>query len=240
MDERRNELERVESPEPYPMFLGQLWASAFAGREAAVLDVPERLVRLVEAAGDRAGVDRALVAALRGELDLWIACGDSWTIEPDCRARPDQPIGRIATMDVAPLLRDGRVKVEHLELRLGWIRLEEGLELSSDSVFVDESAVEAVASDPAESAAPSPAPKTEASRSSRVLRVPDVCDLTGLSRTTVWRLEKRGDFPARRRLGPQAVGWTEEEVLAWIDDRQMAGPRRCRGGPSDADSGRSE
>jgi predicted DNA-binding transcriptional regulator AlpA len=30
------------------------------------------------------------------------------------------------------------------------------------------------------------------------------------------RLEAAGRFPARRQLGPRAVGWAESEVSAWI------------------------
>ncbi len=58
----------------------------------------------------------------------------------------------------------------------------------------------------------------------RVLRQAEVCALTGLSRTTIWRLETRGDFPRRRKLGRQAVGWMEDEVRAWVDARALGGP----------------
>ncbi len=52
-----------------------------------------------------------------------------------------------------------------------------------------------------------------------ILRTPDVMKATGLSRTTLWRLERSGRFPERVRLGPNSVGWVESEVLAWIDAR---------------------
>jgi len=50
----------------------------------------------------------------------------------------------------------------------------------------------------------------------RVLRVAEVMARSGLSRTSLWRLERRGAFPARRQLSPGAVGWIEAEVEAWI------------------------
>ncbi len=50
----------------------------------------------------------------------------------------------------------------------------------------------------------------------RVVRVDEVISRTGLSRTTLWRLERRGAFPARRQLSPGTVGWIEAEVEAWI------------------------
>ena len=35
----------------------------------------------------------------------------------------------------------------------------------------------------------------------RILRIPEVVEITGLSRTTIWRRVKSGDFPAPVRLG---------------------------------------
>lgn len=50
-----------------------------------------------------------------------------------------------------------------------------------------------------------------------IYRNPDLDQITGLSRTTRWRLEREGKFPARRSLtGSRAVGWLAEEVDAWI------------------------
>ncbi|MEQ1907682.1 MAG: AlpA family phage regulatory protein [Vicinamibacterales bacterium] len=50
----------------------------------------------------------------------------------------------------------------------------------------------------------------------RVLRFEAVRDRTGLSRSTIWRLERRGTFPRHRRISLNAVGWLEEEVDQWI------------------------
>ena len=52
----------------------------------------------------------------------------------------------------------------------------------------------------------------------RMLRLPDVCEVTGLSPTTVWRREKDGLFPRRRRLGTNIVAWRSDEILAWIEE----------------------
>ena len=51
----------------------------------------------------------------------------------------------------------------------------------------------------------------------RLLRLPDVCEITGLSPTTVWRREKDGQFPRRRRLGANLVAWRSDEIEAWIE-----------------------
>ncbi len=57
-------------------------------------------------------------------------------------------------------------------------------------------------------------------RGLRILRERQVVERTGLSRSTLWRLERRGHFPARRRIAPGAVGWLESE----IDDYLAACP----------------
>lgn len=55
----------------------------------------------------------------------------------------------------------------------------------------------------------------------RILRADEVALITGLSRTTIWRLEKFSDFPSRRLLSPGTVGWFAREVEAWLASRQI-------------------
>ena len=53
----------------------------------------------------------------------------------------------------------------------------------------------------------------------RLLRFPAIRERTGLSRSTIWRLERRGAFPKHRRISPNAVAWVEDEVNVWIRER---------------------
>ncbi len=53
----------------------------------------------------------------------------------------------------------------------------------------------------------------------RIVRAAEVQKITGLSRTTLWRLENRGEFPGRVPLGPGSVGWKLSEVELWIKGR---------------------
>jgi prophage regulatory protein len=57
-----------------------------------------------------------------------------------------------------------------------------------------------------------------------ICRTDEVTRLTGLSRTTLWRFECQGKFPARVRLGANSVGWREEEIRAWLDERPRGMP----------------
>jgi prophage regulatory protein len=43
--------------------------------------------------------------------------------------------------------------------------------------------------------------------------------VTSLSRTTRWRMERRGEFPKRVRLSPGRVGWRQADIEAWIISR---------------------
>ena len=53
----------------------------------------------------------------------------------------------------------------------------------------------------------------------RIVRAKEVTKLTGLSRTTLWRMEKTGKFPNRVSLGVGSVGWRFAEVSQWISNR---------------------
>ena len=56
----------------------------------------------------------------------------------------------------------------------------------------------------------------------RILRTPEVVELTGLSKTTLWRWVRSGDFPMPVKLGSlgtRSIGWREGEIERWIEGR---------------------
>ena len=62
----------------------------------------------------------------------------------------------------------------------------------------------------------------------RLLRTKEVATITGLSRMTIYRLERSGVFPARRKLGKNSVAWLDEDITSWIATRPSgAGDNRC-------------
>jgi prophage regulatory protein len=65
---------------------------------------------------------------------------------------------------------------------------------------------------------PAPSDKTPV----RALRLRDVCEVTGLSRTTLWRLRCAGQFPIPRRLSAGAIAWLSSDVSAWVRSRPFA------------------
>jgi predicted DNA-binding transcriptional regulator AlpA len=68
-----------------------------------------------------------------------------------------------------------------------------------------------------------------------IIRKAEVSRRTGLSRVQLWRLEKRGEFPALVRLTEDgsAAGYFEHQITAWIISRVRSGGRRlppgCQG-----------
>lgn len=53
----------------------------------------------------------------------------------------------------------------------------------------------------------------------QVLRMPQVRELTGLPRSTLYLYVKRSQFPKPVKLGVRTVGWIKEEVEQWLRQR---------------------
>lgn len=62
----------------------------------------------------------------------------------------------------------------------------------------------------------------------RLLRIQEVISVTGLSRMTIYRFEKEGTFPKRRRLGKNSVAWLDEDISDWVAGRpSVVQPSDC-------------
>ncbi|MFY3327250.1 helix-turn-helix transcriptional regulator [Vibrio fluvialis] len=53
----------------------------------------------------------------------------------------------------------------------------------------------------------------------KLMRLKEVMEMTGLSRSYVYQLMAEGDFPQSVSLGARAVAWVESEVQDWILER---------------------
>jgi prophage regulatory protein len=62
--------------------------------------------------------------------------------------------------------------------------------------------------------------------SERLLRRGEIKGITGLSPTTIWRLEAEGKFPAHRLISRGLIGWLSSEVDAWLQSRPAIMGRR--------------
>jgi prophage regulatory protein len=53
----------------------------------------------------------------------------------------------------------------------------------------------------------------------RIIKLGEVIESTGLSRSTIYRKINEKSFPESVSLGSNAVGWVEAEVQQWILER---------------------
>lgn len=59
----------------------------------------------------------------------------------------------------------------------------------------------------------------------RTIRRHELRQIVPLAETTIYEMERRGEFPRRFNLTPRCVVWDLAEVEAWIEQRKQA-PRR--------------
>ncbi len=55
-----------------------------------------------------------------------------------------------------------------------------------------------------------------ADTAARILRLNNVLDRTGLTRSTLYRKIDRGTFPKQVRISERCVGWREDHVECWL------------------------
>ena len=57
----------------------------------------------------------------------------------------------------------------------------------------------------------------------RLLRRKQVEEITGLSRSSVYRLMAAGEFPRPVQVSPGAVRWRERDLKCWLESRPIVG-----------------
>ena len=57
----------------------------------------------------------------------------------------------------------------------------------------------------------------------RLLRRRQVEELTGMSRSSIYRLMQTGEFPRPVRVGPAAVRWRARDIATWLESLPQAG-----------------
>ena len=56
----------------------------------------------------------------------------------------------------------------------------------------------------------------------KLLKINQVCELTGLGRSTVYAKVAEESFPAPIKIGARASAWIESEIEAWIEEKIKA------------------
>lgn len=50
-----------------------------------------------------------------------------------------------------------------------------------------------------------------------IIKLPEVKNRTGLSRSTIYLKIQDGEFPKPVRIGARAVGWIKSEIDTWVE-----------------------
>lgn len=53
----------------------------------------------------------------------------------------------------------------------------------------------------------------------KIVRLPSVMEVTGLSRSTIYKMISEQRFPTSVRLGQRSVGWLETDIAEWVESR---------------------
>ena len=53
----------------------------------------------------------------------------------------------------------------------------------------------------------------------RFIKINQVSEITTLSRATIYRLIKKGEFPSQIKLAERSSGWVEQEVLEYLNNK---------------------
>lgn len=61
----------------------------------------------------------------------------------------------------------------------------------------------------------------------RTIKKPQLHQMVPLADSTIWEMERRGEFPKRFLLTPRCVVWDLAEVEAWLERRRNQPIRRA-------------
>ncbi|CAM1360801.1 DNA-binding transcriptional activator AlpA [Tenacibaculum litopenaei] len=56
----------------------------------------------------------------------------------------------------------------------------------------------------------------------RILKLPEVIQKTGLSRSTIYAYKKEGIFPESIKLGKRSIGWLEQDIENWFEEKRVS------------------
>lgn len=55
--------------------------------------------------------------------------------------------------------------------------------------------------------------------SEAILRLPQVIQVTGLSRSAIYDQISKSEFPTQIKLSARAAGWLQSEIYSWLEQK---------------------
>ena len=99
-----------------------------------------------------------------------------------------------------------RCQIEHLRKAMKQGKIEYLIVADNEPEFFGFQLVEYLLSTAQAKTESQPKPFSNEETINRIIRADEVEELTGLSRITLWRMERKGEFPARISLTARSVG----------------------------------
>lgn len=56
---------------------------------------------------------------------------------------------------------------------------------------------------------------------SKIIRFGELAEQFGVSKTTIWRWRRSGDFPNHILLGPRIIGWKVNDIENWLSAKAL-------------------
>lgn len=56
----------------------------------------------------------------------------------------------------------------------------------------------------------------------KIIRPKELSEILSVNPVTVWRMEKRGELPPRKKISNRTVGWLESDIREWLENRPNA------------------
>ena len=56
----------------------------------------------------------------------------------------------------------------------------------------------------------------------RLLRIDEVLEMVNISKSVLYEMMGRGEFPRPVRISRRAVGWPQQDIHDWLDSRPTA------------------
>jgi prophage regulatory protein len=53
----------------------------------------------------------------------------------------------------------------------------------------------------------------------KFIKLASVISMTGLSKSSIYAMMKKGEFPKSVTIGSRAVAWVEAEIQKWIEEK---------------------
>lgn len=53
----------------------------------------------------------------------------------------------------------------------------------------------------------------------KFIKLTNVISMTGLSKSSIYAMMQKGEFPKSVSIGSRAVAWVEADILIWMDEK---------------------